>query len=166
MIITFTCPHCGSHQLQQIRQTIHRTEVKVTTTESGELQASPIGVVEELRGPVLGYRCKNCRYPDIRNHETQNGFYWQNPEAVHEAGCLSITDKLKTPLRCIICHADGTVEPVLVNCNNKTTLAPAERARILTMRGEKDAVIVCETDPGISTFAGTDWLGIETIDLP
>lgn len=163
MIITFTCPNCGSHQLQQIRQTIQRTEVKVTTTSGGELKTSPIGVVEELRGPVLGYRCRSCRYPDIRNHEDKSGFYWQKPEDVHEAGCLVITDGVNTPQRCMICYADGTVEPILYDGNGKATLTAEERSRILEARGATNAVLISEADPGISAFSGTDWQGVETV---
>ena len=84
---------------------------------------------------------------------------------MYEAGCLIITDGISSPQRCMICYADGTVEPVLYDGNNKATLSPEERAHILAVRGATNAVLLCETDPGISAFSGTDWQGVETIFL-
>lgn len=162
MIITFTCPHCGGHQLQQIRQAIHRSEVKLTTANNGELQATPLGVVEELRGPVLGYRCKNCRYPDIKNHEEKGGFYWGSPAEVHQAGCITIAEQGSTPHRCMICHKDGRMEPLLVESNQGGTLSSAQRIKILARRGNKGAVLICESDPGIAAFSSIDWHGIDS----
>lgn len=164
MIITFTCPHCNGHQLQQIRQAMHRTEVKLTTTQSGQLQATPIGVVEDLRGPILGYRCKKCRYPDTVNHEDSGGFFWPTPEAVHEAGCLTISDTYAKPHRCMICHKDGRTEPLLVE-SAASTLTATERTQILSRRGLKGAVLLCESDPGIVAFACTDWQGVDTENI-
>lgn len=161
MIITFTCPHCGGHQLQQIRQAIHRTEVKITTALNGMLTDTPIGVVEELRGPVLGYRCRKCRYPDIQNHDVCGGFFWNTPEDVHAAGCLTITSEHHAPHRCMICRKDGTMEPIIVESPTSGTLSPDERNIILTRRGIKKGVLLCETDAGIGAFSCTDWEGVE-----
>lgn len=160
MIISFTCPHCGGHQLHQIRQAIHRAEVKLTTTQSGQVQATPIGVVEELRGPILGYRCRSCRYPDIQNHEESGGFFWPTPESVHAAGCLIITDTHPEPRRCMICHKDGKMEPLLVE-SAAPTLSATERHKLLARRNIKGAVLLCESDPGIAAFACTDWQGVD-----
>ncbi len=164
MIISFTCPHCGSHQLQQIRQAIHRTEVTLTTTQSGQVQATPTGVVEELRGPILGYRCRKCRYPDNQNHDDKGGFFWRTTEAIHAAGCLTITDKTTHPHRCMICYKDGRMEPLLVETASEA-LNAAERNKLLTRRGIKNAVLLCETDNGIAAFSETDWQGVDCIRM-
>ncbi|MDO5470220.1 MAG: hypothetical protein Q4F38_02870 [Akkermansia sp.] len=159
MIISFSCPHCGCHQLHQIRQALHRAEVRITTTTSGQLVPTPIGVVEELRGPILGYRCRKCRYPDNQNHEEGGGFYWPTPEAVHRAGCLTITTDGATVHRCMICHKDGTMEPLIVESDSPGTLSPEQRSKILTRRGVR-GVLLSESDPGITAFACDDWAGV------
>ncbi len=160
MTITFTCPHCGGHQLQQLRQAIHRTEVKITTALNGQLVDTPIGVVEELRGPVLGYRCRECRYPDIQNHDENGGFFWNTPDDVHAAGCLAISSEHHSPHRCMICLKDGTMEPVVVKSSPSGTLSPKERNIILTRRGVREGVLLCETDAGIGAFSCSNWEGV------
>ena len=60
------------------------------TTPGGELVPHSAGIVEELQGDVLGYRCSRCRYPDIRNHDNNGGFNWLTPEDIRAAGCLDI----------------------------------------------------------------------------
>jgi hypothetical protein len=165
MIISFLCPHCGGHQLQEIRQAIHRAEVRVTGTPGGQLVATPVGAVEELRGPILGYRCRNCRYPDIQNHEEKGGFFWPTPAEVHAAGCLTITTEQTTPHRCMICHKDGRMEPLLVAATSSGPLTAAERSKIISRRGLRGAILLCETDPGIAAFACTNWEGVDTVGL-
>lgn len=96
MNITFTCPRCGSHNLHQISKAIHRAEVKIVTTPSGELVPHSTGIVEELQGDVLGYRCSQCRYPDIRNHDKNGGFNWPTPDDIRNAGCLDIPQETPT----------------------------------------------------------------------
>lgn len=76
MTISFLCPHCGGLQLQEIHQAIHRAEVRVTGIPGGQLVATPVGAVEELRGPIPGYRCRNCRYLDIQNHDEKGGGFF------------------------------------------------------------------------------------------
>ena len=162
MTITFTCPHCGGHKLQQIRQVIHRTEVNISAAPTGELIPAAIGVVEELRGPVLGYRCRNCRYPDINNHEESNGFFWTTPQSVHSAGALAIGQEPAAPQRCMICHKDGRMEPLLVETGTTAPLSTSQRNKVLTRRGVRGGVLLCESDPGIAAFACTDWQGIDS----
>lgn len=163
MFITFTCPHCHGHRLQQIKQAIHRAEVNVTTASDGRLTAKPMGVIEELNGPVLGYRCRDCRYPDIRNHEDNGGFYWQTIEDVHAAACITIEEGVQHTQRCMICMADGKMEPILIGVNSEGPLSHKQRVKILEERNLKNAVLICESDPGIQAFTAMDWQGIETI---
>ena len=157
MYITFTCPNCGGHQLQQLQQAIHRTEVHVSASTSGKLMPTPCGVVEELRGAVLGYRCRTCRYPDRQNHEQDGGFYWNTLEQVHTAGCLIISETCTTPQRCMICHEDGCMEPIIVESDHPGSLSTTERSKILTERGKRGAILLCETDPGIGAFSCASW---------
>ena len=165
MTISFLCPNCGGHQLQEIRQAVHRAEVRVTSSPTGQLIATPVGAVEELRGPIMGYRCRKCRYPDRQNHDESGGFFWPTPEAVHAAGCLSITTEQSVPHRCMICHKDGSMEPLLIAAGHPGSLTAAERSKILSRRGLRGAVILCESDPGIAAFACTNWEGVDTVGL-
>lgn len=165
MYITFTCPNCGGHQLQQLQQAIHRTEVKVSASPSGKLIPSPSGVVEELRGAILGYRCRNCRYPDTRNHEHSGGFFWSTLEHVHSAGCLRISETSTEPHRCMICHKDGLMQPLIVESATPGPLPAAERSKLLSARGLRDAVLLCESDPGIGAFSCTSWDDVETTQM-
>ncbi|MBQ4613873.1 MAG: hypothetical protein IJB31_02980 [Akkermansia sp.] len=165
MYITFTCPNCGGHQLQQLQQAIHRTEVKVTTSPSGKLNPAPSGVVEELRGPILGYRCRNCRYPDTRNHDTGGGFFWNTLEQIHNAGCLVITEESTEPQRCMICHKDGHMQPLIVESATPGPLSATDRSKILATRALRGAVLLCESDPGIGSFSCTSWDGVETVQI-
>lgn len=47
--------------------------------------------------------------------------------------------------------------------NAEGPLSPEQRAKILEERNLKNAVLICETDPGIQAFTAMDWQGIETI---
>lgn len=70
---------------------------------------------------------------------------------------------MQTPQRCMICMADGKMEPLLIGVNAEGPLSPEQRAKILEERNLKNAVLICETDPGIQAFTAMDWQGIETI---
>lgn len=53
------------------------------------------------------------------------------------------------------------MEPIIVESPTSGTLSPDERNIILTRRGIKKGVLLCETDAGIGAFSCTDWEGVE-----
>ena len=155
MIITFTCPNCGCQQLTQIRQTIHRAEVKLSTGPSGEMVATPVGVDEKLPGPILGYRCSRCRYPDNQNHDESGGFFWNELAQVQAAGVCDSTDKVLKLHHCMICHGNGRTQPLVVKSAGSLSLR--QRQQVLSKHGVTHGVLLCEGDPGIGTFEKIDW---------
>lgn len=56
------------------------------------------------------------------------------------------------------------MEPLLVETASEA-LSAAERNKLLTRRGIKNAVLLCETDNGIAAFSGTDWQGVDCIRM-
>lgn len=128
--IIFTCPICGGHSLMQIQQAVHRTPISLARSADGEWSTAPTDRTQELRGRVLGYRCSQCRYPDVPNHEDADGFYWQTPEQILAAGVLS-TPVGDLPAVFTICQADGTTRRITHTPPHPGTLSIAERATIL-----------------------------------
>lgn len=52
------------------------------------------------------------------------------------------------------------MEPVVVKSSTSGTLSPKERNIILTRRGVREGVLLCETDAGIGAFSCLNWEGV------
>ena len=57
------------------------------------------------------------------------------------------------------------MEPLLVAAPSSGPLTAAERSKIISRRGLRGAILLCETDPGIAAFACTNWEGVDTMGL-
>ena len=130
--IIFTCPACGSHELMRIQQAVHRTPITIMRADNGEWSSLPVGSIQELHGSTLGYRCAHCRYPDVPNHDTNDGFHWQTLDHVAAAGVLSSPGDVSQPtISATICQPDGTTRRITITPPHPGTLTVSERAAIL-----------------------------------
>ncbi len=135
--IIFTCPVCGSHDLMQIQQAVHRVCIDLTRGKDGGWLPAAMGEVQELKGRTLGFRCAQCRYPDVPNHEDADGFYWQTLNQVAAAGVLQDSAASSAPvdMTCIICQPDGKTRRITQTLPHCGTLSVTERQTILDAHG-------------------------------
>lgn len=130
--VVFTCPSCGCHDLMSIQQVVHRTPIAIMRTDSGEWSGVPCGSIQELYGSTLGYRCASCRYPDVPNHDTNGGFYWQTLDHVASVGVLSTPGDAPLPaITATICQPDGATRRITFTPPHPGILSVPERAAIL-----------------------------------
>ena len=116
----------------RIQQAVHRTPITIMRADNGEWSSLPGGSIQELHGSTLGYRCANCRYPDVPNHDTNDGFHWQTLDHVAAAGVLSTPGDAPLPARtATICQPDGTTRRITITPPHPGTLTIHERAAIL-----------------------------------
>lgn len=81
----------------QIQQAVHRDSINLWRTAGGKWEVKCEGQGQELAGEVSGYRCAQCRYPDVPNHDDSEGFYWKTLEHVDAAGTLTRCGKSQSP---------------------------------------------------------------------
>jgi hypothetical protein len=116
----------------RIQQAVHRTPITIMRADNGEWSSLPGGSIQELHGSTLGYRCANCRYPDVPNHDTNDGFHWQTLDHVAAAGVLSSPEDVSQPtITATICQPDGTTRRITLTPPHPGTLTIHERAVIL-----------------------------------
>lgn len=142
--IIFTCPVCGSHELMQIQQAVHRAPIGLTRRNDGEWLYESEGSVQELKGRTLGFRCGRCRYPDVPNHEDSDGFYWQTLNHVASAGVLRDASSPSAPVNvtCIICQPDGKTRRITQALPHCGTLTVSERQTILAAHGAPEGAVL------------------------
>ena len=144
--IIFTCPVCGSHELMQIQQAVHRVRIDLARNKDGGWLSVSMGEGQEIKGHTLGFRCARCRYPDVPNHEDSDGFYWQTLDHVAAAGVLN---DFAAPLtvKCIICQPDGRIRYITQVPPHGGSLSVAERQAILTAHGApRGSVLLLESE--------------------
>lgn len=146
--IIFTCPVCGSHELMQIQQAVHRVHISLARGEGGMWQTNTVGEVQELTGRILGYRCAQCRYPDVPNHEDNDGFYWQTLQQIDEAKVLHapLSPVTPEPITCIICQPDGCAQHIRLIPPHGGTLSLSERQEILTAHNAPSGSVLLVED--------------------
>ena len=116
----------------RIQQAVHRTPITIMRADNGEWSSLPGGSIQELHGSTLGYRCANCRYPDVPNHDTNDGFHWQTLDHVAAAGVLSTPGDAPLPaISATICQPDGTTRSITLTPPHPGILTVPERAAIL-----------------------------------
>lgn len=157
--ISFTCPNCGGHQLLMVEIALSRFDIlELCLDENQQLRITEKIPSDSLRGEVLGYRCKSCRYPDANKADLGKSFGWTTMDSLLQAGAITwqgYDDKVEH--KCMLCQDDGSMTPLLVTVNHPGRLTAKDRDSVIMREGLERAILICQSDPGIKAFDCKSW---------
>lgn len=163
--IHFICPKCGSERLMRVESALHRYgNLSIEPDSNGSLCVTQQDLCDDLSGDLLGYRCMDCRYPDSMSNNGPDVFQWKTLEDVKSFDALwgpEIESMIEH--KCMICYPDGTMISLVVKTSLPGALSPEQRKLVLNQENVQGAILLCQEDRGIRSFATANWKKVKRV---